>query len=184
MPRKRRIITDFDDVLTNMVQKLVKVYNDESGDNISIDAITSWNIEDFVLPEWKDKIRDYFNRPGWFRDVCPREDAIEVTKKIIEDGDELFIASAYVAVSCNDKYEYLKEFFPFINSRNLIFINHKHLIDADYLIDDGEHNLLEFVGTPIVFDKPWNKSCVKTKYGRTIPRAKDWHDVYRIINSK
>lgn len=171
-----------DDVMTHHVEKLVSVYNREvmeAGINhvLNMEDIKSWNISKYVVPEFKDKISEYFTRTGWFRYIKPRKDAQEVLERLCVDN-EVHIVTAFVSEACIDKTGYIKEHFPFINAKNLIFCNNKHLIRADVLIDDGLHNIENFKGRPIVFDKPWNRCCD----GR-IARCHDWYEVEDYINN-
>lgn len=181
-----RIAIDLDDTMTHMVEKLVRVYNEEVkaagfNDVLKLEDIKSWNIGDYVIPEFADKVNDYFKRDGWFADVMPRQDAIEVLQQLRQDN-EVFVVTAYHPNACKDKYNMVTKHFPFIDGRNIIFCNHKYLIDADYIVDDGMHNLVNFKGQPIVFDKPWNRGCDKTNDGRQIPRVFNWYEVVRTIS--
>jgi len=37
-----------------------------------------------------------------------------------------------------DKYEWIQEHLPSFSWKNLVFCGHKHIIDADFLVDDHE----------------------------------------------
>ena len=95
------------------------------------------------------------------------------------------MASAYVPEACFDKAEWLKEHFPFINQRNIIFINDKGWLRFPCIIDDGLHNLVDF-DKKIVMDRPWNRksyeyqSSVSDKF---CIRCKDWRDVAAVLPS-
>ena len=53
------------------------------------------------------------------------------------------------------------------------------MIKGDFLLDDGMHNIEEFLeagGTPIIFDRPHNRHK-----GQGIIRVKDWLTFERVI---
>ncbi|MDB5261529.1 MAG: 5-3-deoxyribonucleotidase, partial [Adhaeribacter sp.] len=54
---------------------------------------------------------------------------------------------------------------------HIVFCGDKSILNADYLIDDIERNLVAFTGTPLVFTAPHNIHL--TEY----TRFDTWHDV-------
>jgi 5'(3')-deoxyribonucleotidase len=65
----------------------------------------------------------------------------------------------------------MKLHFPFITWKNIVFCGHKHMIQADYLIDDHEKNLTTFTGTPLLFSAPHNLHITEFE------RVSSWIDV-------
>jgi 5'(3')-deoxyribonucleotidase len=53
------------------------------------------------------------------------------------------------------------------------------MIRADYLVDDGVHNLIQGGYKKILFTAPHNLKCNLEKYGMI--RADNWKEVYDII---
>ena len=64
--------------------------------------------------------------------------AQEVVKKLTEQYD-VYIATAAMDVptSFHDKYEWLLEFFPFLDPQQFVFCGRKNVVKTDYLIDDN-----------------------------------------------
>jgi 5'(3')-deoxyribonucleotidase len=154
-----------------MVEYLLTQYNSEYQDDLKIESITDWDLSKFVKLECGEKINNYFKRPYFFSNPKPRKDAQEVLFELHKSGHEIHVVTSYYPGACVDKYKYIEDHFPFINNRNIIFCNNKHLITTDVLVDDAYHNLLNFKGTPIMFDRPWNK-----KYGETFHRIHNWYE--------
>lgn len=177
---KQVLAIDMDDVQSYHIEHLLEVYNEEAHDNLKFEDITKWNLENFVKPEWKNRISTYFSRPRWFYDIEPRKDAQEVLYSLSSTFD-IHIVSSSVACACEDKALWQAKHFPFISRYNIAFMSHKDRYKADYLVDDGEHNLINFTGIPIVFDKPWNRDCTVTTDGRQIHRAKDWFEIKKLL---
>ena len=51
---------DCDNVLNNLTEELIKLYNVDANDSLILSDIKRYRIDDFVIPEYKDKIKDYF----------------------------------------------------------------------------------------------------------------------------
>lgn len=178
MLKRREIAVDLDDTLSYMMDHFVEVYNEESGDHVTLDSFKTWDMAKYVLPEWQEKATTYFTRPGWFSQIKPREDAQRVLAELAKVHN-IYIVTAFQPRACPDKMEWLAKNFPFIHWRNIIFCNCKEKIDAHYLIDDGLHNLQHFKGIPIVFDKPWNRddAAFVNTFGRSLYRVINWDEL-------
>jgi 5'(3')-deoxyribonucleotidase len=111
-------------------------------------------------------------QPGFFTDLPVKEGAIEVIK-VLTKSYEIFIVSAATEFpnSLSEKLEWMKKHFPFITWHNIVFCGHKHMIQADYLIDDHERNLVTFTGTPLLFSAPHNLHI------NSYERVNSWLDV-------
>jgi 5'(3')-deoxyribonucleotidase len=115
-----------------------------------------------------------------FRNLDIQRDSQEVTKWLIEDKNcDLKIVTAYSPIMVIDKVDWLSEFLPHIDEKNIIFMNDKGCFNGDFLIDDGGHNLEAFKaknpsGIPITYDAP----CPYNHYLRDrYPRVHNWKEV-------
>lgn len=176
MARKKRILVDLDETLNQLVKKWLSVYNDEFQDHLRRDEIPTWNILEHVKPEARDRFFDYLKEPGFFKDLDIQPNAQEVTKWLSEKY-ELFVVTAYCPEACLDKYRWVRKNFSHIHASNIVFCRTKGIIRADFMIDDGLHNIEDFVktnpnGVPMIFDAPWNRNV-----GGKYVRAKDWAEV-------
>lgn len=98
--------------------------------------------------------------PGYFRGLDPHREMIWLAKKLHDQGFEVCILSKACHSAISEKYEWLKEYMPFIKKENIYFVpieankcNFVPPIKAtDVLIDDYWKNL-----TP---DK-WQGAAVK-----------------------
>lgn len=100
---------------------------------------------------------DFLWNEGFFTDIPVKPNAVEVIQSLMESY-EVFIVSAATEFpnSMKEKLGWMKEHFPFISWKHIVFCGHKHMISADYLIDDHEKNLKTFTGTPLLFSAPHN----------------------------
>ena len=55
-----RICIDIDGVVNNLPETVIDVYNEDYNDNLTINDITKYNIENFVKPEAKENFYKYF----------------------------------------------------------------------------------------------------------------------------
>lgn len=57
----------------------------------------------------------------------------------------------------------IKKFFPEIPEKNIIPAYRKDIVDLDFILDDGAHNILASnVKYPVLFRKPWNAHMTGT----------------------
>jgi 5'(3')-deoxyribonucleotidase len=97
-------------------------------------------------------IRSWLFEESFFRGMKVIPDSQEVVARLCEKY-EVFIVSAATEFpnSLKEKLEWLNEHFPFISWTHTVFCGHKYMIQADYLIDDHEKNLIRFPGKPVLF---------------------------------
>ena len=134
-----------------------------------------WEISE--LTPAGEAVYEFLKIPGAFQECLPRGHAVEVVKRLILQGHELFVVS-----SCTDtarewpeKVAWLRKYFPEIPASNYIACSRKGLLRLDILVDDGLHNFEGFEGKGIVFDQPWNQQDV------VLHRAYNWPQIERFV---
>jgi 5'(3')-deoxyribonucleotidase len=180
-----RIILDMDDTLCNLNKKWLDTYNERSGDTLTKDKVTSWNIEDCVLPEWQagpgqpyyeSKFFKLLFEPGFFADLAPIPHALEVVEKWRDDGHELLIATHAVCQNANilqGKLAWIRTHMPWFSMDDVVFTARKHLLRADVMVDDNAKYLQKFEGGRIMIPQPWNADAsYNAKWGHL--RVLDW----------
>lgn len=164
-----RIAIDMDNVMADLTQHLLDVYEKEYGEVVDPERLN--NIpEGSAFPEGV--AMKILSAPGFFRDIPVMAGAQEVVKALSEKH-EVFIVSAAMEfpLSLAEKHAWLNEHFPFISWRNIVFCGSKTIVEADYMIDDHDKNLSYFKGTPILFTAPHNLAL--TDY----TRVNSWEEV-------
>lgn len=169
--RKKRIAIDLDDTLNNLCDSWLPPYNKDYNDHLKRENLVKWKIDELVKPECGNKIYDYLREPGFFKNLNIQPEAKEVTEWLVKYYD-IQIVTAYFPESCVDKADFIKIQLPHIDPKNIIFCNDKSWIKADYMIDDGAHNILGFEGQGIVVDAPYNRFL-----GNQYPRVYTWQDI-------
>lgn len=117
------------------------------------------------------------NEPDFFRDLELEDvDAVPVLKELNEHY-EIYIATAAMDVpgSFHAKYEWLLEYFPFLNPTHFIFCGDKKVVKADYLIDDNIRQLQSFTGEGILYSQPYNEQYTQFK------RVYNWKEIKELF---
>ena len=179
------IVMDVDDVLTRTNQCVVELYNAKHGTQMAIEDIQEWDLHKVEIPHTS--IMEIFNIPGFFRDLPLMAGAQIVINRLLDDGHEIFIATAIDSSGVADRAAFLREFFPRIKEENIMYIQRKDRIACDIMLDDGLHNLANTLAAyPVVFDRPWNqadgvnyKDLIRGK--RTLGRVQNWEEFYVLV---
>ncbi|HEY0701143.1 MAG TPA: SemiSWEET family transporter [Candidatus Acidoferrales bacterium] len=180
-PRKLRIAVDMDEVIADAFGKTLRAYNARTGSNITKEQIAREGLDtvfgaDGWTPEMKAVFQDMHHDRTFFADLELMEGGQEALRELSADF-EIFIASAAMDVpsSFDAKYQWLKQYFPFIPSSHYVFCGDKSILNADFLVDDRPRHFEHFIGAGILFTAPHN-------VGRPAAlRADNWGDVTRIL---
>lgn len=178
------IMIDIDGVLNTLDETVIEVYNEDSGDNLSPQSITEYNIEKFVLSDYRENFHKYFlDKRVWQRirvfPLCQK-----YVKKLWDDGYNIIFVTKTECENLVKKRNWLARTFPFIgeaNIRNMLYsCPRKQYIRADIAIDDGLFNLTgDRTYYSICLDKPYNKAD-----DDNIPnfiRANNWYEIYGFV---
>lgn len=137
--------------------------------------ITSWDIAQFV--KCGHDIFSFFDQEDFFDYVEPVVGGIQVLEELSKEYDVYITTSTggYIP-SIVGKISWLQRHVPFIDRHHWVFCGKKQIINADFMVDDGVHNLEVFTrGVPILFSAPHNAKEMR------FSRASTWDEVYRII---
>jgi len=149
-----RVGCDVDDVLLPCIGLAIEWANKEYNFNppLTMEEVTKWN------PAGKrtDVIFQYFEKEEFYKAQKPLEGAKKFIKKLSEKA-EVFIVTAVKPTFMGIRANQIKKFFPEIPDKNYIPAYRKDIVDLDFLLDDGAHNILASnVKYPVLFRRPWN----------------------------
>lgn len=181
------IACDVDNVLNNLTESVLKVYNSDHNDNLKIEDIKSYGIEDYVKPEFKKDFPSLFLDKRVWKGISVMPGCVEVLKKWHDNGHEIYFVTATNTENMHKKAEWLQSTFPFMDVRkNLICMQKKQMlgISIDVLIDDCLSNLDNGRYHSIVFDCPWNQNEYRVpnspfEHRFLSHRAYNWEDIDR-----
>jgi 5'-nucleotidase len=169
----KRIAIDMDDVMADTTVKIIEFINKRVNGTFTYERLmTATDTEKAEFYQIYLANNDFLWNEGFFMDIPVKPNAVEVIQNLMEEY-EVFIVSAATEFpnSMKEKLCWLKEHFPFISWTHIVFCGHKHMIAADYLIDDHEKNLRTFTGTPLLFSAPHNLHI------HDFERVNSWLDV-------
>lgn len=168
MPMKR-ILIDMDEVLADVYPKFLDLFEREFGRRPEREEYWGKKIYDLPNADW---IRERLHDKGFFADLPLMPGSREVVQELSERY-EIFINSAAMEFrySLQEKYDWLREHFPFISWRNFVFCGDKRALRGDYMIDDHVKNLRHFQGTPLLFTASHNA------YETDFIRVNNWEEV-------
>lgn len=180
-----KIGIDVDNVLNNLTECAIKIYNEDSGDNLSLEDITSYGLEGFVLPQYKDRIKNYFEDSKVWKQIKVTKGAREFIGKLFKDGHEIYFCTKTTPRNVPKKFSWLQRNFPFLDIGKCTFLGpEKGMIKFDYLVDDAPENILhkdrEYVS--LIMDCPWNRD-VKDDGITPIIRCHNWEEIYNSITN-
>jgi 5'-nucleotidase len=155
------IAIDVDGVLADLDTEWLRRYNVESGDDLTPDKLTGWDIDDQVKPGWKKRLYEILHDPTIYSKVKPYGDALKAVEAIRELGRVVFLTSCPLE-HLEPKFWWLQlhGFLP-SNRREAIAdylpIRDKHLVSgADILLDDRIKNVEEFPNAAFLVQRPHN----------------------------
>jgi len=172
----QRLLIDMDDVMADTGQKIINTVNDAFNSSYTKEILIA---NPKIKEEYQEKYltqRYKLWDKGFFRDIPLMPDAQEVVGKLYKKY-EIFIVSAATEFpnSMSEKLEWLEDYFPYIGWSHTVFCGHKWMIKADYIIDDHEKNLVNFMGIGLLFDAPHNKHITDFQ------RVNSWKEVEKIL---
>lgn len=176
------IACDVDNVLNNLTESILKVYNSDHNDNLKIKDITSYGIENFVKPQFKSKFPSMFLDKRVWKGISVIPGCVEVLKKWHDKGHEIYFVTATNTENMHKKAEWLQRTFPFIDVRKcLICMQKKQMLggNIDVLIDDCLDNFGEDYCS-IVLDYPWNRKTSDPML-YYVYRAFNWFDIDQLL---
>lgn len=171
--KKKTIAIDMDGVIADTVANFISWYERDCGVRISRDAFEGVPEKD-GLPN--NTVKKYVYAPGFFRSVPVMDGAREAVLELMQNF-EVYIVSAAMEFpqSLVEKYEWLKEHFPFISWRNIIFCGNKGVIATDYMIDDHVRNLDCCKGKTLMFTAGHNSGVNHHQ------RVNNWKEVIKFL---
>ena len=138
---RKKIAIDMDEVLADTLGEIIDAVNERANLGITIESLNGKKLK-HMMPEHEGLVTEVLREPGFFRRLKVMPHAQEVVEKL-NDHYDVYIATAAMDVptSFHDKYEWLLEFFPFLNPQHFVFCGRKNIVNADYLIVDNKKQL-------------------------------------------
>ena len=179
----QKAIIDVDDVLA--IDTFLNALNYFNKSNYTYEDVKDYYVESLIphekIPEFRKFMRE--NNIYEFANVAPNSK--EVLMNLMLQGYDIYPTSKYysdldkmiIPELLPYKCEFLQRNYPFIPTKNYIFINDKSLLDADLRIDDSISNLGD-EGINLLFTAYHNKNIETEELeNKQIIRVNDWKDI-------
>jgi len=179
---KLHLLYDMDAVTANLHDEWLRRYNNDYNDNLEYSDMVTWGMHEYVKPECGKRIYHYLGEPGLFRNLAPMPHAIEVIRKIHDDGHTgTFVTSSPVNKHAFvDKFDWLCDHFPFLLDERhrppVIFTHQKYKVDGDILFDDCPAHLDAFPGISVSMKYAYNE-------GHGDIACQGWQDFYTTVQT-
>lgn len=177
--QKKQVLIDMDHVMADITSQYIKWYKDATGTEIERNDL-SGKPEDLAFPQ-PQLIKEFLHKPGFFYTAPVMPGSQKVIKELNEMF-EVFIVSAAMEFpqSLIEKYDWLREHFPFISWQQIVFCGSKKAISGDFMIDDHLKNLNNFKGEKLLFTATHNIHIDSKEY----TRVNSWMEVSGLLLEK
>ena len=169
-----RLIIDMDEVICDFLGKLCEDYNAQNDTCLSVDRIDHYDLTGFIGQDG----RKLFLQAGFFDRLKPFPGALEVIKKLHDEGHEVIVATNALGHPdvAADKCRWMQECLPFLYPDNFFIGVRKELIKGDLIFEDSPGVLKAFPGIKVVMDRAYNKGVE----GHRIYNN-DWEKFYSLV---
>lgn len=176
----RTILLDIDGVFIDIHTPLLEAANREFGTAYTLSSVTDFDFRKCLRREHGEWIlKTYFQNPELYDDKEPDPSALRTVEYWRDHGYRVLAVSAPMDGHVQSKWRFLRRFFP-IN--DIYICGDKNLVQGDVLIDDAAHNLNEWPGPIICFNKPWNAAWEFARHASTWEQVR--HHVSEVMLSE
>lgn len=190
---KEIILIDMDDVIVDLNEVWVNLYNTLYQDTLTKKDFVEWDVSKVVKKECGPMMYDLLKHPGLFLSAKPMKDAVEVLERLSKQFEIYLVTdspeghhyggqeenSSAGGNPTDDKRTWVKRHLPFIKKENFIATKSKFMVTGSLLFDDGPHNLEAFRHMDrhvICMEQPWNKNI-----DASIPKVSGWKEFERKV---
>ena len=175
------ICIDVDDVICNLQETVIDIFNHRNGSKYTLNDFTEYNIMNVLPAQDGIAMMDIYSESGLYDNVSPIVGAQSGMQKLMNMGHEIYLVTAAIPKTYGEKVTFIKRYFPFIDEAHIVCMRNKWMFKCDVMIED---NLSTLLAKPyyhrICFDMPWNQSTKDYVYG--IHRCHNWNDVIAAVN--
>ncbi len=164
-----RLGIDLDGVVADFNAGWIRLYNEEFGSDIALDAVTSWGAPPRLthfrhMGEFWKWTEDLQGR-SLFWHLEPYPDAIPTLERLAADGHHIVILTTKPHFAVSDTFEWIGRHR--IPTTEVHILDHKWEVACDIYLDDGPHHMREIPAKrpeAIVcrFARPWNRPTADT----------------------
>ena len=177
------LAVDVDNVLCNLQEVVADLFNERNGTNYTLNDFTSYDVMNVLPIVDAIQMQEMYGESGLYDLVRPIPGAQEALQKLINDGHQVYLVTDAVPKTYGEKVEFVKRYFPFIGTKQIVSMSHKWMFRCDVMIED---NLANLIAKPyyhrICLNYPWNQQTEMKDWTYGITRCYNWDDVIEAVN--
>ena len=179
----KKAIIDIDDVLA--LDTFLNALNYFNKSNFKYEDVKGYYVESLIPEEKITEFRKFMRETNIYKYARIAPNSYEVLMQMMLEGYDIYLTSKFysdidkiiIPELLPYKCEFLQRNYPFIPTKNYIFINDKLMLDVDLRIDDSISNL-GGNGINLLFSAYHNKNIEKEELeNKQILRVNDWEDI-------
>ena len=185
----KKILVDLDDVLAfdSFLNTINKFFNT----NYSYSDTKGYYLENLFNKEQQLEFKKYIREANIYDNAVVADNSKEVLEELSKEY-EIYICSSFYSELDDTllselvprKCEFLKKNYPFLKSRNFMFLTEKSMIKSDIQIDDRIDNL-KGDGIKLLFTAYHNKDITDEELKeKNITRVNNWLDIKNYLQTK
>lgn len=174
-------VIDIDDTIGGLQEAVIDIFNARYNTKYTIEDFIEYDTERCLPKQDAINFKAIYHEPGIYDRVKPIPGAQNSIKKLIRDGHEVYIVTNSKPSIFEEKVNWVKYFFPFVNDDHIVCMTNKWMINCDIMIEDRIDTLLaKPFYTRICMDRPWNRKVHDEVYG--IARCSNWGEIMEVVN--
>lgn len=153
-----RLAIDMDEVIADAHSAHVAWLRATYGYEFRAEEFDGAVLNELIRPEHARAMDHMLHKGHIFRDYVVMPGSQVAVKRLMGRFD-VFIATAAMEypASCEAKFAWLREHFPFVSPLKIVFCGDKSILATDYLVDDNERHFARFSGKGVLFSAPHNR---------------------------
>lgn len=177
----RVILVDIDDTIENLCQCWCDFLNEQYGTTVLYSDVDDWDISKFFPELSKEQVYSPLHDERLWYCLSPLEGAVKYLQALIQEGFQVYLCTTTDYRNVRPKYEgVIQRYFPFISWSQVIVTSKKQMIKANFLVDDGVHNLADGDYHKILMTAPHNRHYDAASNGMV--RVNSWKEAYNAIH--
>lgn len=187
--KKPRFLCDVDGIAADFMAEALVIINGITHQNLTYDELHHWEVLDYIDDLEHRKIAEIeLNKAGLCERLTMYENSIQAIKELNNITNLYFITAPMTKNVgwLNERVAWLVKHFE-IEVRQIGFLKDKFIVHGDFLLDDSETNLINWIEDPVnknskalLWNRPWNKSVDDSR----LTRVFSWQEVLDLIKEK
>lgn len=173
----RKIFIDIDCTVNNYAELWCKKLNEKFKKNVKYEDIIRYDINAVFQISQKATLSVIDDQ---FYDELKVLNLVHKNlKKLIEKGFNIYFVTSTPPNEAQMKANWIKQNFPYIDSKSIIYAEDKSVLAGDFFIDDNTYHIIESeCKHKFIFTQPWNEFAA---IHENVVRVYDWDQIYRKI---